>query len=65
MPVIKVKGMSCQHCVASTQKALEGIPGIERVTVDLAKGEASYRGDVAPEIIEKVITGIGFEVDKK
>ena len=38
--------MSCQHCVASTTKALEAIDGINNVTVDLQKGEAHYEGDV-------------------
>jgi copper chaperone CopZ len=28
MPTIKVKGMSCQHCVASVTKALSEIEGI-------------------------------------
>lgn len=59
---VKIKGMSCGHCVASTTKALEAIPGISNVQVNLDKGEASYEGEVDRRIIEEAITKIGFEV---
>lgn len=62
MPTISIKGMSCQHCVASTQKALEAIPGIANVTVDLEKKEASYDGAIDAQVIKDAITKIGFEV---
>jgi copper chaperone len=62
MNTIKIKGMSCQHCVASTTKALEAIDGINNVTVALQKGEAHYEGDVDLEIIKAAISKIGFEV---
>lgn len=62
MGVIKIKGMSCEHCVASVKKALEKVGGIKRVEVDLGKGEATYEGDVPRKELEKAITGIGFEV---
>ena len=62
MATVSIKGMSCQHCVASTQKALEEIPGVSNVVVNLEKGEASYEGNVAPEVVQEAITKIGFEV---
>ena len=62
MTQIKIKGMSCQHCVASTTKALEEVPGVSNVQVDLDKAEASYEGEVDPQLIREVITRIGFEV---
>lgn len=34
MTTIKIKGMSCQHCVNSTRKALEGVPGVSNVRID-------------------------------
>lgn len=42
MMTIKIKGMSCQHCVMAVTKALGGIEGITDVHVDLQKGEASF-----------------------
>ncbi len=62
MTTISIKGMSCQHCVASTKKALEGVPGVSNVHVDLDKKEASYDGEVASEVISDAISKIGFEV---
>lgn len=62
MATVKIKGMSCQHCVGSTREALEKIPGIKNVAVDLEKGEASYEGEVDAEAVKEAITAIGFEV---
>jgi len=63
MKTIKVKGMSCQHCVMSVTKALSAIDGLENVKVDLLKGEASFdeAKPVDSEIIRKAIDKIGFE----
>jgi len=64
MATIKVKGMSCQHCVASVTKALNDVDGISNVNVDLDKGEANYTETVPVplEKIKEVISTIGFEV---
>ncbi len=62
MATVSIKGMSCQHCVASTKKALEDVSGVANVEVDLEKGEARYDGDVDAEVIKEAITKIGFEV---
>ena len=63
MATIKIKGMRCGHCVNSTKQALEKLPGISEVTVDLQKGEARYTGDVDSRIVKEAITRIGFEVE--
>ena len=64
MTTIKVKGMSCQHCVASVTKALSEIKGITDVKIDLAKGEASFNetSPVPAQTIKDAISRIGFEV---
>ncbi len=62
MATIKIKGMSCQHCVASTTKALEAVPGISAVEVDLDKGEARYQGEADKDAVKSAIEKIGFEV---
>ena len=62
--VLKVKGMSCQHCVMSVTKALNKLDGIQNVKVDLQKGEVSYDNTkaVAHEKIEKAIESAGFQI---
>ena len=62
MTTIKIKGMSCQHCVASTTKALEGLAGVSNIQVDLDKGEARYEGNVDSQTVKEAIEKIGFEV---
>ena len=42
MTTIKVKGMSCQHCVMAVTKALKEIDGLQEIVVDLEKGEAAF-----------------------
>ncbi len=62
MATVKIKGMSCQHCVGSVSKALKAIPGITDVQVDLEKGEASYEGTIDLDRVRQAIRSIGFEV---
>ena len=61
---LKVKGMSCQHCVMSVTKALGQLEGIKNVQVDLAKGEVRFDNtkEVASDRIEKAIEDAGYEV---
>jgi len=62
--VLKVKGMSCQHCVMSVTKALNQLDGVKNVQVDLAKGEVRFDNtkQVASNQIEKAISDAGYEV---
>jgi copper chaperone CopZ len=62
MPIIKIKGMSCGHCVASVKEALENVPGTQDVAVDLKKEEARFNGYADPEAVKEAIAKIGFEV---
>ena len=62
MATVKIKGMSCQHCVASVTEALKAIPGISKVQVDLQKGEARYEGEVDADTAKVAIQILGFEV---
>jgi copper chaperone len=61
--ILKVKGMSCQHCVMSVTKALSQLEGIKNVQVDLAKGEVRFDNikEVASEQIAKAIEDAGYE----
>ena len=62
--VLKVKGMSCQHCVMSVTKALGQLDGIKNVQIDLAKGEVRFDNtkNTASDQIQKAITDAGYEV---
>ncbi len=62
--VLRVKGMSCQHCVMSVTKALNQLDGIKDVQIDLAAGEVRFENtrDVAADRIKAAIEKAGFEV---
>lgn len=53
MKSIKIKGMSCQHCVMAVTKALGALDGIQNVQVDLKTGVATY--DEAKPVDAKVV----------
>ncbi|MFZ5511743.1 MAG: heavy-metal-associated domain-containing protein [Pseudomonadota bacterium] len=62
--VLKVGGMTCQGCVNSVTKVLEGLPGVARVEVSLNRGEArvDYDGTrVSREDMKRVVDEAGFE----
>ena len=61
---LKVKGMSCQHCVMSVTKALNQLNGVQNVQVDLEKGEVRFDNvkGVGAEQIAKAIVDAGYEV---
>ena len=63
MPEIKVKGMSCAHCVAAMTKAMASLPGVSHVQVDLAGGLVSYdcAAPIPPEDLDRVVKAAGFE----
>ncbi|MHB8908963.1 MAG: heavy-metal-associated domain-containing protein [Syntrophales bacterium] len=64
MTTIKIKGMSCQHCVMAVTKALGAIDGISDVRVDLQRGEASFTEGkpVDRAVIRERIAKAGFEL---
>jgi len=43
--ILQVEGMSCQHCVISVKKSLEGVAAVSEATPDLASGLVRVRGD--------------------
>jgi copper chaperone len=64
MKTVKIKGMSCGHCVTAVTKALYGIEGIKGVTVDLPRGEATFEEEKAVDMqkVKDAVGKAGFEV---
>ena len=64
MTTVKIKGMSCQHCVMAVTKALKEIEGLQDVSVDLGKAEASFNESkpVDKELVKERIKKAGYEV---
>ena len=64
MKSIKIKGMSCQHCVMAVTKALAALDGVKDVKVDLKSGVATYEEvkAVDPKMVAAAIKKAGYEV---
>ena len=62
--VIKVKGMSCQHCVLAVKKTLSSLDGVQEVNVNLENGEATLTHDGLVDMNEarQRIEKAGYEV---
>ncbi|MEG2679205.1 MAG: heavy metal translocating P-type ATPase, partial [Oscillospiraceae bacterium] len=59
--IIKIEGMSCGHCSARVEKALNAIPGTT-ATVDLAAKTATVTGDASLEQLKAAVEDAGYEV---
>lgn len=57
----KVGGMACGGCVASVERALSALAGVESVKVDLATGVATVIGDVTDDAVVGAIENTGFD----
>lgn len=64
MKTVKIKGMSCNHCVMAVKKALEDMDGVHNIDVNLEKGAASFEEVVPVEIgaIKEKIKKAGYEI---
>ena len=62
--VIKIGGMSCEHCKKSVTEALEALDGVSEVSVDLAAGTARIELDESAygeDGVRAAIEDIGFD----
>ena len=62
---LKVKGMTCQGCVASVTRVLKAVPGVRDVQVTLEPGTAKVSYDAAQASVpalEAAIEDAGYDV---
>jgi copper chaperone len=62
---LKIRGMTCGGCVASVQRVLKALDGVESADVSLASNEAKVEydaGRVQPADLEAAIEDAGYEV---
>lgn len=60
--ILNVEGMSCNHCVASVRKALEGLDGVREadVSLDDKKVRVELDKDLADEALVKAVEDAGY-----
>jgi copper ion binding protein len=62
--IVKVKGMSCQHCVKAVTKALQSLEGVKSVEVSLEKGEAKMEVErpLDIKVLDEALKKAGYEM---
>lgn len=61
MLVLRVNGMTCENCVRHVREALEQVPGVKSVQVDLAQNRATVEGDADPQLLVAALDEEGYE----
>ena len=61
---ITVTGMSCGHCATAVTKALEALPGVSQVQVDLGIGRVTFASakPIPKEELARAIKAAGYEM---
>jgi copper chaperone CopZ len=62
MLLLKVSAMTCGHCVAAVTRAVKALPSVERVVVDLDRGEVTVEGHPDERAVREAIVEEGYEV---
>ncbi|MEX0749706.1 MAG: heavy metal-associated domain-containing protein [Dehalococcoidia bacterium] len=56
-----VKGMTCDNCVHHVTQAVQGVPGVTQVIVELASNSAKVEGEFDESKIVDAIEEEGYE----
>lgn len=61
---LKIKGMTCGHCVSAVTEQLSSIPGVSKVDVDLESGQVAVISveALAEELIVSAVDEAGYEL---
>ena len=60
---IMIDGMSCMHCAMRVTKAIESLPGINTVNVEVGKADVSFDDTkTSQKDIEAAITKAGYKI---
>jgi copper chaperone CopZ len=63
--LLSIEGMSCGHCVMHVKSALEDLPGVTDVQVDLLKKNAMVTGEgLADAVLSRAVADAGYSVVK-
>jgi len=62
--IVKVSGMTCNHCKANVENNLSNIQGIENIEIDLESGKVKMTGDdINLDEVKSKVEGIGYHYD--
>ena len=63
--IIKVEGMSCNHCADKVTKALESLDDIRKVKVNLKNNSVTILSDkeLNIKVVESTINSLGYKYE--
>ncbi len=59
--ILKIEGMSCNHCVMRVKKALEGVKGVTNAEVSIGSAKVIC-SECKREDLEKAVKDAGYRV---
>ena len=60
--VLRIEGMSCDHCVASVRDALGGVSGAAVQSVEIGRAEVNAAPGTTREQLIEAVEAAGFDV---
>jgi len=61
MSTLQIGGMTCNHCVRAVTQALQGVAGVDNVSVDLGAGRARVEGPADPASLVRALEKQGYD----
>ncbi len=60
---LKIDGMSCQHCVMSVKKAIDGVEGVSKSDVNVGTATVDYdESKTSSDTISSAVTSAGYKI---
>jgi copper chaperone len=59
--VLRVNGMTCNHCVSHVTQALQAVAGVTAAQVSLERGEAVVEGEADAQQLVAAVKAAGYE----
>ena len=58
----EIEGMSCEHCVRAVTTALQHVPGVTAVRVEVGKATVTVDGVLSREALANAVAEEGYRV---
>ncbi len=60
---LKIDGMSCQHCVMSVKKAIDGVEGVSTSDVEVGTATVAFdESKTSSDAISSAVTNAGYKI---
>lgn len=58
---LSIAGMTCSHCAHTVTKTLQGVSGVDKVSVTLSDGSARVEGNAEAPALIQAVEGAGYK----